>query len=104
MNSDTIRFTRSARATHFCLASFMFPQAHYHTFDVPKGARLLASSADYPNQAFQWRDHVFAFQFHPEATPKHMQEHWLNQPWGEESSWKAKRSVPRGNRAPRQIA
>ena len=72
----------------FLSGELFVPQAHYHTFDVPKGAKLLASSADYPNQAFQWGDHVFAFQFHPEATPEHVQEHWLNQPWGEQSSSK----------------
>jgi GMP synthase (glutamine-hydrolysing) len=42
---------------------------HWHgdTFDLPDGATLLASTALCTNQAFRWRDHVLALQFHPEA-------------------------------------
>ena len=43
---------------------------HWHgdTFDLPDGARLLASSALYPNQAFAWGAKALALQFHLEAT------------------------------------
>ncbi|MBS1211035.1 MAG: glutamine amidotransferase class-I [Proteobacteria bacterium] len=42
---------------------------HWHgdTFDLPAEARLLASSARYPHQAFAVGDHALAFQFHPEV-------------------------------------
>ncbi len=43
-------------------------QAHFHTFDLPIGARHLARSALFENQAFSVGDTVMAFQFHPEQT------------------------------------
>ncbi|WP_420012688.1 glutamine amidotransferase-related protein [Tateyamaria sp.] len=45
------------------------PQSHYHTFDLPTGARHIARNAVYENQAFVVGDHVVGFQFHPEQTP-----------------------------------
>ena len=39
-------------------------QWHGDMFSVPPGARLLASSAACPHQAFQYGDHVLAMQFH----------------------------------------
>jgi GMP synthase (glutamine-hydrolysing) len=43
---------------------------HWHgdTFDMPSGARLLASSDLYPNQAFTIEDFALGLQFHPEVT------------------------------------
>jgi GMP synthase (glutamine-hydrolysing) len=43
---------------------------HWHgdTFDLPVGARLLASTALYPNQGFALEDYGLALQFHPEVT------------------------------------
>lgn len=54
------------------------PVLHWHgdTFDLPKGAQLLASTAICPNQAFTYGKSVIAFQFHPEASAKHF-ERWL---------------------------
>jgi len=51
---------------------------HWHgdTFDLPDGARLLASTAEVPNQIFGWRDHVIGFQCHPEIQPEDI-ERWL---------------------------
>ena len=43
-------------------------QAHFHGFDVPNGAELLARSDLFPSQAFRYGDRTFAFQFHPEVT------------------------------------
>jgi GMP synthase-like glutamine amidotransferase len=46
-----------------------FTPFHYHseTFDLPSGAKHLAYSAAYPNQAFSYGSNVFGFQFHLEA-------------------------------------
>ena len=45
-----------------------FTQAHFHTFDLPKGAVHLARSEKFENQAFRLGDNVYGFQFHPEQT------------------------------------
>ncbi len=44
------------------------PKAHYHGFELPDGAELLARSALYPHQAIRYGERTFAFQFHPEVT------------------------------------
>lgn len=51
---------------------------HWHgdTFDLPQGARHLASSEMYPNQAFAWGENCLALQFHPEFDVR-MVERWL---------------------------
>ncbi len=41
--------------------------SHGDTFDLPKGATLLASSAMYRNQAFSYGQNILATQFHPEV-------------------------------------
>jgi GMP synthase (glutamine-hydrolysing) len=50
---------------------------HWHgdTFDLPAGARLLASSADYPHQAFSL-GRALALQFHVEIEPVGL-EQWF---------------------------
>jgi GMP synthase-like glutamine amidotransferase len=40
---------------------------HAETFDIPEGARRLASSELFPNQAFAYGNGVYAFQFHIEV-------------------------------------
>jgi GMP synthase-like glutamine amidotransferase len=60
-----------------CMAELLLPgtkkaqvfQMHGDTFDLPPGSVLLASSGDYPNQAFRSGDRVYALQFHIEVTP-----------------------------------
>jgi len=49
---------------------------HWHgdTFELPKGAELLASTERYEHQAFRWGD-TLALQFHPEVTAQ-MLERW----------------------------
>ena len=50
---------------------------HWHgdTFDLPRGAELLASTRLCANQAFAWRRHAFGLQFHVEATTRGL-ERW----------------------------
>jgi GMP synthase (glutamine-hydrolysing) len=43
-------------------------QSHFHQFDIPEGAELLAGTDAFPNQAFRQGESVWAFQFHPEIT------------------------------------
>ena len=44
-------------------------EAHFHEFQLPAGAELLASSAIYGQQAMRIGRNTFGFQFHAEATP-----------------------------------
>jgi GMP synthase (glutamine-hydrolysing) len=48
---------------------------HGDTFDLPKGAQLLASSARYEHQAFSYGNHGLALQFHLEASASGL-ERW----------------------------
>lgn len=54
------------------------PVAQWHgdTFELPAEATLLASSADYRNEAFAIDRYALAVQFHPELTPE-MHEQWI---------------------------
>jgi GMP synthase (glutamine-hydrolysing) len=51
---------------------------HWHgdSFDLPKGATLLASTERYRHQAFALGDTALALQFHPEVTAKGL-ERWF---------------------------
>ena len=59
---------------------FRFPESfqpllwHGETFDLPAGAFRIAGSEGCENQAFQVGRNVIAIQFHPEATPKTVQD------------------------------
>lgn len=55
-------------------------QSHFHTFAIPDGAVHLASSPDYPNQAFRWGERTYALQFHPECTIEGFRR-WQAAPW-----------------------
>lgn len=54
---------------------------HWHgdTFDLPAGARRLASTARYANQAFAVGDHVLALQFHGEMGEDPRFETWVDE-------------------------
>ncbi len=45
-----------------------FTQAHFHTFGLPDGATLLATSELYPHQAYRYGRTTYGLQFHPEVT------------------------------------
>lgn len=45
-------------------------QWHGETFDLPAGAKLLASSELYLNQAFRYGERAYGFQFHAEMSPE----------------------------------
>lgn len=51
---------------------------HWHgdTYDLPRGAEVLASTKLYANQAFAWRDHGLALQCHIETTVRGL-ERWF---------------------------
>lgn len=74
--------------------AFRFPDEctvfHWHgeTFDLPPGARLLATSAACVNQAFEIAPNVIGLQFHLETTPKsacaiveHCGDELIRGPW-----------------------
>ena len=52
---------------------------HWHgdTFDLPKNAKLLASTEICANQAFSAGDRVIGFQFHPEALAAKLEEWFI---------------------------
>jgi GMP synthase (glutamine-hydrolysing) len=61
-------------------AGMAVPQMHYHTFELPPGATLLASSRAYRNQAMQVAEKAFGFQFHPEQSHATFKR-WQQKPW-----------------------
>jgi GMP synthase (glutamine-hydrolysing) len=68
------------RATHHPIAELTRGSGavlHWHndTFDLPTGAKLLASTPAYPNQAFAIGQRGLAIQFHAEVEPT-MLEQW----------------------------
>ena len=60
--------TAAGIAEGFLTAPLPATQAHFHTFALPAGATLLASSELYPNQAFRHGARTYGVQFHPEVT------------------------------------
>lgn len=54
-------------------------QAHFHEFDLPSGAKALATSDHFACQAFS-AGSALALQFHPEVTPAGFRR-WQAAPW-----------------------
>lgn len=52
---------------------------HWHgdTFDLPFGAKLLASTPACKNQVFSYGHHTLAFQCHPEITASGLEKWWI---------------------------
>jgi GMP synthase (glutamine-hydrolysing) len=53
-------------------SDFLALEWHNDAWDLPSGARLLAGSETWPNQAFSYGEGVLATQFHLEFTQAHM--------------------------------
>ncbi len=62
--------------SHFSRREKVF-QWHGDTFETPRGADNLASSRDFPNQAFRYGKKAYALQFHLE-TDGEMVRRWLD--------------------------
>ncbi len=74
-----VTLTREGRESAFRrLGKDNIAVLHWHgdTFDLPRGATLLASTDFCRNQAFSWGASAMAFQFHPEATAARL-EQWF---------------------------
>lgn len=56
-------------------------QAHFHDFDLPDGAELLAGNDTFPNQAMRYGENAFAFLFHAEVTRTEFKR-WQESDWG----------------------
>ncbi len=54
-------------------------QWHGDTFELPKNAVKLSSSSAYENQAFRYKENVYALQFHIEVTPGMIREWFKNE-------------------------
>jgi hypothetical protein len=61
-----------------CPAEPMVFHWHGDTFDLPKGAVLLASSEKYPHQAFRFGKKAWGLQFHMEITEPMIKE-WIDE-------------------------
>lgn len=72
-----LRLTEAGRNSPLAAFADQTPVLHWHgdTFDLPEGATLLASSDDYPHQAFTWGN-ALALQFHIETTARGL-ERWF---------------------------
>lgn len=62
----------------FSILPKTFPvfQWHEDTFEIPKGAKLLATSTAIPSQAFRYGENAYGLQFHLEVTKKMIRE-WM---------------------------
>jgi len=55
-----------------------FPVFQWHgdTFEIPKAAKLIATSTDVPHQAFRYGENVYGLQFHLEVTEEMIKD-WM---------------------------
>lgn len=73
-----------------------FKVFHWHgdTFDLPYGAIHLARSSLYENQAFKYKDNVYALQFHIEVTEDLLSKWFEDHPARETILKEAKKIMP----------
>ena len=81
-------YTLETLDPEFMPVGLRVPQAHFHAFGLPEGAKLLARSADFPHQAFRYGEKIYGFQFHPEVTAP-MFKDWQDAPWSREHDTRA---------------
>ena len=65
--------------------TFSVFQWHGDTFEIPKSAKLVATSHEVPHQAFRYGNNVYGLQFHLEVTEDMIQE-WLDADGGEKTA------------------
>ncbi len=67
---SNLKLTREGQHSVLAAIGESDPVLHWHgdTFDLPQGAVLLASSAQYQHQAFAYGQHGLALQFHIEVS------------------------------------
>jgi GMP synthase (glutamine-hydrolysing) len=58
--------------------TFSVFQWHEDTFEIPRAARLIATSPSVPNQAFRYGENAYGLQFHLEVTEAMIRE-WMNE-------------------------
>lgn len=65
-----VELDESVASVHSTTVNATLCPFHYHQdmFDLPKGARRIATNVNTPNQGFVFGEHVFGLQFHPEST------------------------------------
>lgn len=69
----------SAAGRDSSLQHFTKPVFHWHgeSFDLPAGARSLASTENCPHQAFSFGGTLLALQFHPEVTARGLEQWYV---------------------------
>lgn len=71
----TVKQSPSVSSDYFQVPSeIQVMQWHSETFEIPKGAVRLAENKVCTNQVYQIGHNVLGFQFHPEITPKVLQD------------------------------
>ncbi|MFO1059392.1 MAG: hypothetical protein U1E53_20790 [Dongiaceae bacterium] len=77
-----IRATAAGRA--WLPERLVVAESHFHEFQLPAGAELLAASEGFARQAFRYGPSAFAFQFHAEQTPAGFRRWQMRPeaPWG----------------------